>query len=145
VVYFIRYTGNPRSDLERGYSFVGYSLVATKESALIQLAESTSEMDEDFEISQYSEDNDYRVGQDNETGLWGSVRSGLCGFGAFDSVEEAIENIEDNQYHATTFCVIFEGLQTYDQELDGLDDGITFHPVRIAKILTYNPEKQDYE
>lgn len=140
--YFLRYTVNPQADLERGYSFVGYNLFATKERALETLAEyEGASSDDEFDAETWKDDNDYRIAQDNTTGMWGTRRSGLCGFGDFDSIEEAIENIEaGSQYYANQFAVIFEGWKTYDQTMDGLDDGITFKPVNIAKILEFDGE-----
>ena len=145
--YFIRYTGNVQADMERGYSFVGYSLVATKEAALTQLAEYTGEaFEDDFDAEAWNDENEHRVGQDNSTGLWGTVRSGLCGYGAFESIEDAIEAMNDPmcQYHATKFCAIFEGRQTYNQELDGLDDGQTFRPISIIRTFSFDFETSDY-
>jgi hypothetical protein len=142
--YFIRYTGNPSADQERGYSFVGYNLFETEKAALETLAQyDTKYNDDDFSFEAFADENDYRIAKDNVTGKYGIKRSGLCGFGEFDSVEDAIENMSDPryQYHATQFAVIFEGVKVYDADTDGLDDGITFRPVSIAAILEFDGEK----
>lgn len=145
--YFLRYTGNPQADLERGFSFQGYYLVATREAMLRDLAEMVGDSsNEEFDQEAWNEENDYRVAQDNITKMWGVRRAGLCGFGSFDSIEEAIEAMSDTdcQYHATSHAAIFEGTKVYDQELDGLDDGITFRPLSIVATFIFDSATRDY-
>jgi len=138
MAFFIRHSNNPEDDLKRGYSFVGYSLWPTKELAFEALAEYTSEMTDDFNLTDYMEENDYRVAQDNTTGLWGSCRSGLCAYTQYTTLEDAIEALDNDDYgcggggELAQYAVIFEGYKVYDQELDGLDSGISFRPNRIA-------------
>jgi hypothetical protein len=138
--YFIRHTNNPEADLQRGFSFVGYQLFTEREAALYNLADVTGEMyeDEDFDLAAWSDDNDHRVGQDNVTRMWGTRRSGLCAYGEYESLEDALEALREGDYAAaaggdfTEFTVVFEGVRTFNQELDSQDEGITFKPSRIA-------------
>lgn len=138
MAYFIRYTNNPQADLERGYSFVGYQLESTREKMFQTVAENRGEAYEDnFDLDTYMEENPDLVAQDNVTGLWGTPRSGLCGYGEYETLEAAIADIPNlsDQYEGTDYLVVYEGKQTYDQELDGQDDGWTFTPKAIAKLL----------
>lgn len=136
-MYFIRFTENAEADLERGYSFVGYMLFDTAEAALENIADLTGEAYEDnFDLDAYIEDNSDLVGQDNVTGQWGQVRSGLCGFGPYASIEDAREALAAgiNTTVLTREGAIFEGSQTFSS-IDGQDEGITFRPVAIVETF----------
>lgn len=133
--YFIRFTQNTEADLERGYSFVGYMLFDTAESALENIADLTGEAyEDDFDLDTYIEDNRDLVGRDNVTGKWGQKRSGLCGFGPYASIEEAREALEAGIDTTVIFPggAIFEGSQTFSQ-IDGQDEGVTFRPIAVAE------------
>lgn len=136
--YFVRYTSNPEADLNRGFSFVGYMLFSTKESALENIADLSGAAyeTEDFDFAAWAEDNEHLVGQDNVTDKWGQIRSGLCGYGPFDSVEAAKMAIENGDCAGGTVTIssgaIFEGNQTLDYSIDGQDEGVTFRPVAIV-------------
>lgn len=139
MAYFIRHTNNPQADLERGYSFVGYQLWSSEHIALETLAENTGEAFVDgFDLELYADDNAHRVGQDNVTGLWGTRRSGLCAYAEYETEQAARAALDEGNYkHAAggdfaQFAVVFEGTPTFNQELDGQDEGCTFRPVRIV-------------
>jgi hypothetical protein len=141
MAYFIRHTNNPEADLERGYSFVGYQLWSTKELALETLAENLGvAYEEDFDLDAFAEDNDHRVGQDNVTSKWGTVRSGLCAYAEYETLEEAQAALVEGDYaHAAggdfaQFAVIYEGNRTFNYDIDGQDEGATFKPQSIAHI-----------
>lgn len=137
--YFVRYTSNPQADLERGYSFVGYALFSTREIALETLAENLGKFDaENFDLTTWAEDYDYLVSQDNTTGKWGTRRSGLCGYGPFESVEAAREAMAAGETSGTVSGgagAIFEGIETYDRLMDGQDEGVSFKPVAIVETF----------
>lgn len=137
--YFIRHTNNPEADIERGFSFVGYQLFSSREAALETVAENVGAADmEDFDLEKWLDNNDRLVGQDNITGLWGQRRSGLCAFAEFETLTEAQIALETGDYgdaaggDAATFAVIYEGFRTFDSELDGGDEGLSFAPIAVA-------------
>lgn len=147
--YFTRFTANPQEDLELGHSFVGYQMASSKHIILSILAENDGvDVDaDDFDFEAFAEDNEHRIAYSPASKMWGIRRSGLCGFGPFETLEEAESavNDPDYQYHFTPYCVIYTGHCTYDQELDGLDDGRTFRPMSIAKIFHANSKTKQYE
>jgi hypothetical protein len=128
--YFKRFTHNAQADLERGYSFVGYQLSATREKAFENCAIDTGEYFEDgFNLETYMEENEDMVAQDNVTGLWGVSRAGLCGFGPFESLEEALAD-DTKEYGIIDEMHIFIGVQcVWDTSAD---EGVTFQPISIV-------------
>lgn len=139
MTYFIRHTNNPEADLKRGFSFVGYQLFSSREIALETVAENTGAADDyNFDLEKWSDGNDYLIGQDNITGLWGQRRSGLCAYAEYETLDEAIEALLSGNYgnaaggDAATYAVIFEGVRTFDSDLDSGDDGCTFAPHNIV-------------
>lgn len=124
-MFFIRFTNQPEADLERGFSFAGYMLFDTREQAI-----------EEFSFLDGDDFDEGLVAQDNTTGMWGRRLSGLCGFGGFDSVEEATEAIpeyEDRMYYNPQTAVVFEGVDSWDSSIDGSDDeGARFAPTKIV-------------
>lgn len=120
-MYFLRFTVNPQADLERGYSFAGYMLFDIEEQAI-------------EEFSLYG-DEEY-VAQDNVTGMWGRRLSGLCGFGPFESVEEAVAVVDEYSGNYGGQVVIYQGIESWDPNIDGADDeGVRFNPIAIARII----------
>jgi len=137
--YFKRFTANAQADLERGYSFVGYMLFSTMEAALENIADLSGEAYEDnFDLEAYIEDNSDLVAQDNVTGKWGQRRSGLCGFGAYETAEEAIAADVSYGLGGSVVPVIFEGEWVFDSNVDGQDEGVTFRPIRIVESANAN-------
>lgn len=152
--YFIRNTNNPEADLERGFSFVGYLLFDSENSAFSHLADASGDAydeqilrwhhteDSEFELDMewYADEKCGFVGRDNVTGKFGIRRSGLCAYAEFDTLEEAKIALEEGDYISAAggefaeFAVIFEGVYTHDQEMDGQDEGITFSPKSIAYV-----------
>jgi len=133
--FFKRFTANAQADLERGYSFVGYMLFDTPQQVFEYISESTGiAFEESFELSLWMDENSDLVAQDNETCLWGQRRSGLCGFGAYETIEDAIADDVSYGLGYPVVPVIFEGESVYDFSLDGQDEGVTFRPIRIIEI-----------
>lgn len=121
--YYLRSTANAAADLERGYSFVGYLLSDTREEAIAEhslLDPCWREWKEEY------------VKQDNATGMWGMAHSGLCGWGGFDTIEEALAIVDEvrDRYAGTLY--VWEGNGVYDADMDGMDDGNYFLPIRIV-------------
>ena len=121
-MFFLRFTDNAQADLERGYSFAGYMLFQTRERAVAEF----SLLDgEDFD-----EDN---IAQDNVTGMWGRRLSGLCGFGPFESTNEAAAAVDEHRHSYGGSPSIFEGIESFDPSIDGSDDeGARFTPLGIV-------------
>lgn len=139
--YFIRHTNNPQADQERGFSFVGYQLFSSRETALETVAENSgAAFEEDFDLERYAEANGWRIGQDNVTGLWGQRRSGLCAYAEYETLDEAIEALRSGNYgdaaggDAATYAVIFEGTWIFDSSLDSGDDGLSFAPQQVVFV-----------
>lgn len=136
MTYFIRFTHNPNADLERGYSFIGYQLEDTREEAFELLAENEGDLyRDDFDMATYMDENDDRIAQDNVTGMFGIRRSGLCGYGEYETVDEAIADSAtlSEQYAGMKYMAIFEG-SAVRSDMDGQDDGITFKPTAIVYV-----------
>ena len=121
--YFIRFAPSAeylRCDMARGFSFREYQLFATREEC----------EHHDF-VEFYGVDPD-TIAQ-NSDGKWGFALDGLCGFGPFDSVEEAEEAIEDRGgYGSYSVGGIFTG--RYVQE-PSVQDGDVFVPLSLIKIV----------
>jgi hypothetical protein len=133
MTFFVRYTSNPEADLERNFSFVGYMLFDTAEAALENIADLTGAAyeSEDFDLESWRENNLHLVGQDNVTGKWGQKKSGLCGFGGFETVEEAREFSKNHAYAVSTGA-IFEGTEVWG-EME--EDETFFRATRIAEVF----------
>lgn len=124
--FFVRFTGSPEAaqkDLERGFSFSDYVLFDSPEDVL-----------EHFGIE---DANSVDLAQDNGecAGQWGIALNGLCGFGPFDSLEEAEEYIQENRgYNGVEWpaAAIFSGSYVSDERVW---DGDCFRPHAIAKII----------
>lgn len=124
MAFFVRFTNNPQADLERNYSFVGYMLDNTQEEAIEEHAMLLG-IDAD-EVEEY-------IKQDNVTSKWGYARAGLCGFGAYETIEEARQaRGEIGAYGAYENGAIFEGEICNEQTQD---DGITFKAVSIIEVF----------
>lgn len=141
--YFLRFTANADADLERGYSFISYVLENTRLEMAQTFAELTGKADDDdFDVQVFADENDDRFAQDNVTGMWGARRSGLCGFGPFDSIKEALAAINSDdlsQYWGQPTLNIFEGEGSYD-ERDANEMDTAFVPSGIAARLIWNGE-----
>lgn len=119
--YYLRYTADAQGDLEVGVSFVGYMMYATQEEAIEEHG-----------------DRDDLIVFEKRCGKWGRAHSGLCGFGPFVSVEEAEVAIDRNGQYAgygSVPAAIFEGVDSFDFDIDGSDEGPFFAPLAIAKII----------
>lgn len=118
-MYFVRFTNNPELDAERGYSFAGYQLFDTRDEAIAEF------------VNLHGEDEEL-IAQDNITKRWGRRLSGLCGFGPFETLDEANEFIVgfDGDYSGPVS--VFKGQESFDPNIDGCDDeGIRFIPESI--------------
>ncbi|GIV86610.1 MAG: hypothetical protein KatS3mg054_0639 [Chloroflexus sp.] len=141
--YFVRFIfekEQAQKDLERGYSFAGYAMYNSP-------AEVAEEMGiESYEIADYGDNHQYYSARgvtaiapvDKEGSLWGVMLNGLCGFGPFDTVEEAEEFARKGSSlynsHVYPFAVIFEGRENDDWRVD---DGDCFTPISIVKIIEF--------
>jgi hypothetical protein len=123
TAYFIRFSACEewlKYDLERGYSFSQYEFYPTREDAL-----------ESDAIVYFGWDPDC-IAQ-NSNGQWGIALDGLCGFGPFDSIEEAEEAAWDKgAYLSYDTCGIYTG--RYVGIPDGAD-GDMFAPLTLEKVF----------
>lgn len=118
VEYFIRFSDSAQwleDDAKRGFSFNAY-----------QFADSPEEFDEIFggyegELAQ------------NSNGQWGIALNGLCGYGPFESAEEAEEEARNGSYGIYTTCGVFTGTEAYDPR-NG--DGTCFRPLSLVKTFS---------
>lgn len=125
--YFIRFSGNEewlRNDLRRGYSFHSYQFADTAEELLEEAGYDLEEYDIDSLIDEYN------VAQ-NSNGQYGFALAGLCGYGPFESVEEAQAEAKNGSYGIYTTCGIFEGRSV------GLDPDLNelFRPFALVKVF----------
>lgn len=125
--YYLRYTADAQGDLAVGVSFVGYMMYATQEEAIEEHSLSGAGCDEDQIIFE------------ERSQKWGYAHSGLCGFGPFETIEEAEAEISrDAQYagYGSVPAAIFEGVDSFDFDIDGCDEGPFFTPLAVVKIVT---------
>jgi len=120
--YFVRFVidrNQARRDLRRGYSFSGYVFCQSKGEA--------REFWQDFGVS------DPELGRCKHG--WGLRLAGLCGFGPFDSAEEAeAYALEHRGYNSVEWpmAAIYTGLSL--GLADG-GDGDMFRPHRLVKVI----------
>lgn len=115
--YFIRFSDNAswlQCDAERGYSFNAYQFADSPEAF--------EEMYGDYsgELAQ------------NSNGQWGIALDGLCGYGPFETMDEAEEEARNGSYGIYTSCGIFTGREIYDPRND---EGCTFVPTALIKTF----------
>lgn len=116
--YFIRFSDSEewlKCDAERGYSFNAYQFAASPEEFEEMYGEYSGELAR------------------NSNGQWGIALDGLCGYGPFESLEEAEEESHNGSYGIYTTCGIFTGREVYDPRND---DGTCFVPNALVKINT---------
>lgn len=117
--YFIRFAPSSeylQCDLERGYSFSGYQFFQTREDA-----------------EEYFEDEDPEQIAEHSDGTFGLALDGLCGFGPYESVEEAEAAIADRGgYGLYDVAGIFTG--KYAGQPDD-SDGDLFVPKILVKVV----------
>lgn len=116
--YFIRFSDCPQwleDDARRGYSFNAY-----------QFADSPEDFEEMY--GDYSGD----LAQ-NSNGQWGIALDGLCGYGPFETLEEAEEKACRGSYGIYTVCGIFTGREVYDPRND---EGTCFVPASLVKTFS---------
>ena len=118
--YFVRFVQNKsqaRRDLRRGYSFSSYVFLPTKK-----------------ETREYWEEN----GVENP-GLarcdqgWGLKLDGLCGFGPFETIEEAESYAREKKGYAGVewpAAAIYTG-----SHIGSVADGDLFRPAKLEKII----------
>jgi hypothetical protein len=121
--YFIRFGACEewlRCDLERGYSFSAYDFYSTREEA------------EESDAILYFGVDPEQIAQ-NSNGQWGIALDGLCGFGPFDTIEEAEEAAQDKgAYGIYDVCGIYTG--RYAGMADGAD-GDVFVASTLEKVF----------
>lgn len=124
--FFVRFVGSveaAQKDMERGFSFSDYILFDTPEDVLEHFGI------EDADSVEIAQDNGECAGQ------WGIALNGLCGFGPFESIEDAEAHaLENRGYNGIQWPVaaIFAGNYVSD---DRVWDGDCFRPHSVAKIM----------
>lgn len=119
--YFIRFSDCAQwleDDANRGYSFNAY-----------QFADSPEDFEEMF--GEYSGE----LAQ-NSNGQYGIALDGLCGYGPFETLEEAEEEARNGSYGIYTFAGIYTGREVYESRND---DGTCFVPTSLVK--TFNTQE----
>lgn len=122
---FVQSQEQARADLERGYSFSDYALFETVEDVLEHFGIENAESVE--------------IGRDNfaRPGWYGIALNGLCGFGPFDTIEEAEEYAHEKRgYNGIVWpaAAIFEGYGVSD---DRVWDGDCFVARALVKIIEF--------
>lgn len=116
--YFIRYSDAEewlQCDLKRGFSFNAY-----------QFADSPQDFEEMFG------EFDGELAQ-NSNGQWGIPLNGLCGYGPFESLPEALEESQSrSSYGCYEVCGIFTGREVSEIRND---DGTCFVPFSLERIV----------
>lgn len=125
--YFVRYSDSLewlQDDLERGYSFHSYQFASSVEELLEEAGYDLDECD----VNELAEELNVLP---HGNGSYGFGLSGLCGFGPFESVEQAEEETRNGSYGAYTVRGIFEGSSA------GLDPDthVLFHPYSLVKVI----------
>lgn len=118
AAYFIRFSDCAQwleDDAKRGFSFNAY-----------QFADSPEEFEEMY--GEYSGE----LAQ-NSNGQWGIALNGLCGYGPFETTEEAEEEACNGSYGIYTVAGIFTGSEAYDSRND---DGTCFRPLSLVKTFS---------
>jgi len=121
VAYFVRFVENEgyaRCDLERTYSFSDYALFDTPEDVV------------DF----FGLDNADDVAQ-HDDGRFGVALNGLCGFGPFETIEEAREyGLENRGYNGIDWpgFAIYTGSYVEDTRVW---DGDCFRPRALVEFV----------
>lgn len=133
MAYYIRFSDSEQwlqDDLKRGYSFKSYSFDSSAEGLLEELGYDLDEEDVDALVEQY----DIR---EHSNGQYGFALAGLCGYGPFETVEEALEESRNGSYGVYTTCGIFEG---YDSGIDLDSNASLFFPVKLVKVFDTSEE-----
>lgn len=133
MAYYIRYSDSEQwlqDDLKRGYSFKSYSFDSSAEALLEEMGYDLDEGNVDDLIEQY----DIR---EHSNGQYGFALNGLCGYGPFETVEEALEESRNGSYGIYTTCGIFEG---YHRGIDFDSNATLFHPVKLVKVFDTTEE-----
>lgn len=124
--YFIRYIHSPRHasyDLKRGFSVSNYAFFDTKREAL-----NSSMIDAGFDPATL------QCFQIAGRRRWAFALPGLCGFGPFETAEEAQERAKDTHGYG---CQDFEYVAIYTGKYVGQadGDGDCFKPTALVKII----------
>lgn len=121
--YFVRYSDSRQwlqDDLQRGYSFRAY-----------QFASSPEELCEEFGYDIEDDGSLFDI-QEHSNGQYGFALAGLCGYGPFESVEQAELEARNGSYGVYSVCGIYEGRSV------GLDDDSLaelFRPTALVKVI----------
>lgn len=126
--FFIRFVdsrSHAECDLKRGYSFSQYALFATRNEAVEFWSD---QLQRDVEASE--------IGYQRGAG-YGLRLAGLCGFGPFESIEEAREFAQNRRgYNGVRWpcAAIFVG--QYLGQADG-GDGDMFRVAELVEIIKF--------
>jgi hypothetical protein len=136
--FFVRYTKDVTSDLERGYSFDSYRIYDSPQ----ECAEDYGLEEGDYEVADYGDNPGYYFDgldcewviaptSDSADAQWGMMLDGLCGYGPFDSAAEAEAFIANGggDIDRPDWAHIFEG----EESMRPLYDGVLFHPRAVVK------------
>lgn len=132
--YFVRFVRGPeqaQADLERGFSFSDYVLFDSPED-VIEYFGGDEDDDSGLDLADLAQDN---FGE--TAGKWGVSLNGLCGFGSFDSVEDAEDYARENRgYNGVSWpaAAIFEGRPVDDEKVW---DGDCFKPIAVVKSIHF--------
>lgn len=130
--YFIRHSMNPETDCKRGFSAVGsYILSSVSEAAALRDLATMRGIDTDDAAEFESFCEETTVLWHDELDGWVDPRAGLCAHAAFDTLEEALQAIADNEVvfladsgmRDMGDLYVFEGVRVFEQTMD---DGICF-------------------
>lgn len=123
--YFIRFAQSAEHltcDLERGYSFRLYQFWSTRAAAL------DSDLVEFYGV-------DPETLAEHDDGQFGFALPGLCGFGPFDSLDEAeAEARERGGYNLVEWPVAGIYTGRYVEEADA-GDGQVFRPTALVRTI----------
>lgn len=124
--YFIRYAANEQHhecDAARGYSFAYYQFAATPEELLAEYLGIDEVTEDDIDR--------YNVAPTSD-GQYGFALAGLCGYGPFESIEDAREAARNGSYGSYDVAGIYEGYEA------GVDDdcNVLFKPTRLVETFS---------
>jgi hypothetical protein len=126
--YFVRFSDSKEwleADAARGYSFHSYQFANSAEELLEEWYpdrlenEGVEDLVDEMDIREHS------------NGQFGFALNGLCGYGPFETLEDAEEESKNGSYGIYTTCGIFEGCEA------GLDpdNNQLFRPTKLVKVI----------
>lgn len=126
--YFVRFSDSKEwleNDAARGYSFHSYQFANSAEELLEEWYpdrlenEGVEDLVDEMDIREHS------------NGQFGFALNGLCGYGPFETLEDAEGESKNGSYGIYTTCGIFEG---HEAGLDP-DNNQLFCPTKLVKVI----------